>query len=467
MTLNHRNLFGSKWNSPSSEWILLGSLTLLAALLRFTHLGTWSFWGDEVFSLRGQNDGFVQSTSVTLIRLTTGLLGENEWSARLVPALIGTLSVPLLYFPFSRAAGRRSALISSSLLAVSTWHLYWSQNARFYVLLLLFYTFALLAFYLSLEDDDPRLMVLSLVCFGLALRERLLAFLLIPILIAYILILFISREQRPSGLRARNLGIFFIPLIVIGSAFAWPFLRDLRGWLDGFGRINNNPFWLAAGTFYYISLPVVLIASFSAVYFIRKGNRLAMLASLGAAFPLLAMMMLSLFHYTANRYIFISLTSWILLAGMGIGELFNSLKEDKRIFAIGILLIALGVSLGDDILYYRYQNGNRDNWKGALEFISLNKAPEDLVVAGNRVLAEFYLKQPVVSYSQYSADLLADHPRAWFIEDLTMEELFPELRTWLRRNVPLVADFDNHVYARVFTMRVYLYEHSEQPPLSK
>lgn len=435
--------------------------------MRFTHLGTWSFWGDEVFSLRGQSDGFVESTSVTLIRLTTSLLGENEWSARLVPACIGTISIPMLYFPISRAAGRSVALISSSLLAVSTWHLYWSQNARFYVLLLLFYTIALLAYYLSLEEDDPRLMMLSLVCLGLALKERLLAFMLVPVLLGYSLLLFISKEHRPLGFRTRNLGIFFLPLAVIGSVFAWPFIRNIPAWLEGFGRINNNPIWLAAGTFYYIGLPVVLIASFSAVYFIRKGSRLAILASLGAALPLLAVMSLSLFHYTANRYVFISLTSWIVLAGMGIAELFHLLEGDKRILALGVMIVVLGVSLGEDMNYFRYQNGNRENWKGALEFVARRKAPDDLVIVGNRKIAEYYLDQPVVSFSQFSQDLLATHSRAWFIEDLTMEELFPELRAWLRGNVPMVAEFDNHVYARVFTMRVYLYEHTEPQLLSK
>jgi len=106
MAVNNRNPFASWMLNPFSEWILLTSLTLLAALLRFTHLGTWSFWGDEVFSLSGYSDGFVQSTSVTLIHLTTYLLGENEWSARLVPAIVGTLSVPLLYFPIRRAGGQ-------------------------------------------------------------------------------------------------------------------------------------------------------------------------------------------------------------------------------------------------------------------------------------------------------------------------------------------------------------------------
>lgn len=462
MAVNYRNSFGTWKNNLLTEWLLLGSLTLLGALLRFTRLGVWSFWGDEVFSLRGHDDGFVVSATVTLIRLTTKLLGESEWSARLAPAFIGTLSLPLLYFPVSRAIGRNSALISSALLAVSTWHLYWSQNARFYVLLLLFYTFALLAYYLSLEEDDPRLMVLSLLCLGLALKERLLALFVVPILVGYTLILLALKDRRPPGLKARNLGIFFIPLIVICGAFAWPFLRDIPGWLDGFGRVNNNPFWLTAGTFYYLSLPVVLIAAFSALYFIKRGNRLAILAALGAALPLLFIMLLSLFQYTANRYVFITLTSWIILAGMGVAELFRSLEGEKRILAFGVLAISLGVSLGDDVLYFRFQNGNRDNWKGAFEFVARNKAPEDLVVTGNRVIAEYYLKQPVVSFSQYSHQLLEGHPRAWFIEDLTMEELFPELRVWLRENVPLVADFDNQVYARVFTMRVYLYQPPEQ-----
>ena len=169
--------FARLFSSAAGRYVLLLVVTLVAAALRFYQLGTWSFWIDEVFTLSLKEDGFNynlwrQSLALNLIHATTGLFGASEWSARLAPALIGVLSIPLLYFPLQRLFGATVALLSVSLLAVSPWHIYWSQNARFYSLLLLFYTLALLTAYWGLEADRPAYLLLSLLFLGLAARER-------------------------------------------------------------------------------------------------------------------------------------------------------------------------------------------------------------------------------------------------------------------------------------------------------
>ncbi len=56
---------------------------------------------------------------------------------RLLPALLGTLTVPLLYFMFQRTVGSRAALFAALLLAVSPLHTGESQDLRMYTLLTL------------------------------------------------------------------------------------------------------------------------------------------------------------------------------------------------------------------------------------------------------------------------------------------------------------------------------------------
>jgi hypothetical protein len=50
----------------------------------------------------------------------------------------------------------------------------------------------------------------------------------------------------------------------------------------------------------------------------------------------------------------------------------------------------------------------------------------------------------------------------WIVEDLTVKQIYPEEYAWVENNAHLVANLDNHVNARVFTMRVYLYENHGQ-----
>src|SRR4030067_1875055 len=79
--------------SRINEFFILGFITLLAVGLRFYKLGEWSFWYDEIFTLRDVQRiselGLLdQQISRALIYLTVHSLGISEWSARLVPALV-------------------------------------------------------------------------------------------------------------------------------------------------------------------------------------------------------------------------------------------------------------------------------------------------------------------------------------------------------------------------------------------
>ena len=149
-------------SSPSSATAHLGGegrLWLLVALLlgaaRFLFLGRWSLWYDEVVTLADAFTGLASGDlhnplGYRAIRAVLALRGglPDELGLRLLPALVGWLCIPLTYWCFlpleeqgggpdrGGAQGRRgrAAGLAALLVAVSTWALYWSQNARFYTL---------------------------------------------------------------------------------------------------------------------------------------------------------------------------------------------------------------------------------------------------------------------------------------------------------------------------------------------
>ena len=65
-------------------------------------------------------------------------LGEHPWTLRLPALLFGAASVPALYLFAARVATPRVAFLASALLAVSTHHVLYSQNARGYTAMLFF-----------------------------------------------------------------------------------------------------------------------------------------------------------------------------------------------------------------------------------------------------------------------------------------------------------------------------------------
>ena len=105
---------------PRTQYVALGLITLLAALLRFYKLGEWSFWIDEIYTIgRAQaHYGSLEAAihfippsmswfplSVILTAGTLNALGTSEWSARLVAAVVGVISIPALCFPIKRLFG--------------------------------------------------------------------------------------------------------------------------------------------------------------------------------------------------------------------------------------------------------------------------------------------------------------------------------------------------------------------------
>lgn len=463
------NLLTAALASGKVQLILVAGITLFAALLRFYKLGAWSFWGDEILSVVNIDDGFNynilrQSLGLSLIQVAISKLGVTEWSARLAPALIGVFSIPILYLPIRRVTGSAVALLAVLFLALSPWHLYWSQNARYYTLLLLFYTLALLTFFIGVEEDRPLYLLLSLLFLGLAARESLLALFLAPVLGAYMLLLVLLPFQKPPSFRhLPRLGLLLVPLLLFAVIFAWPYLRNLPAWFRGFGRVNNSPIWIAAGVIYYVRLVTVCFAAGSAIYLITRkprdrSARVGLLLILSAVIPVAALMLLSTFHYTANRYVFITLVSWLLLAAIGIDALIRHTTDRARWLAVAALLLLLIDPLGEALLYYNYQNGNRDDWRAAFAYVEERMAPGDRVVVSHQQLAGYYLGLNTAPFSRIDLSQLHDaNSTTWLIEDLTVAELHPEAYHWLRNEAQLVAVFDVSVQARIYLLRVYRY----------
>jgi 4-amino-4-deoxy-L-arabinose transferase-like glycosyltransferase len=447
-------------------------ISLCAVMIRFYRLGEWSFWGDELFTLSLREDGFNftvwrQSLASWLIQTTVAIYGSNEWNARLAPAAIGALSIPVLYFPTRRIFGQWTASIAAALLAVSTWHLYWSQNARFYTLLLLFYSLALLAFLIGFEEDRPGWVLLSLLFFGLAAKERLLALFFLPVAGLYLLVLAILPLAKPRGLHWKNLALFFAPLLVGALLFSGPYLRDFAGWMRGFGTPNNGPFWLFTGTIFYVGVPLACLAACGALFlfFFQQEavlKRAVLLLGLSAGIPLLILMAISPFHYTANRYAFVSLTGWILLAALSLKALLDHLPRNARTLGVGVLLTVLAVPLVEDAMYFLDQNGNREDMKRAAAYIAQHRQPGEQVVANDPPLANYYLSGKIMATRNLRLEEIEKRQnRVWFIEDTNSVDLYPEVHEWLTRRARLSAIFDIEVYAKTYWMRVYLYDPKE------
>jgi hypothetical protein len=89
------------------------------------------------------------------------------------------------------------------------------------------------------------------------------------------------------------------------------------------------------------------------------------------------------------------------------------------------------------------------------------------VVADQRV-GDYYLPNETIGMWSLEPSRLEGHDgNVWIVEDMNVDELYPDLLEWIQSNTQLVAVYDVNVQARNFKMRVYLYEPGkEQVPIT-
>lgn len=454
---------------PGETWqyVLLATITLVALALRLYRLGQWSFWIDELLTWRDATRFFdlalTRRSTLRLLTLVAGhLLGVNEWNLRIIPALIGVFTIPILYFPLKKIFGVAIALSSMLLLAISPWHLLWSQNARFYVTLLLFYTLALLTFYLGLEKDRIFYLVLSMLFLGLAALESQIALLIVPVVIAYVVLVLILPFEQPAGLNLRNLAVFFGPGFVAASYFSLPFF--LNGVWDRYfgGNTNTTSLNILVTVVYYVGLPAVCLGICGAIYFLFKRNRAVLLLSLSSLLPLMMIVFLARVQFTDSRYVFLSLVSWLVLAAVTIKALFSQSRRGARTVAIGLLLILLLTSTGQVVAYY-HQNGHRENWKEALAFVRQHKEAEEQVLVTFNRLGWYYLPGQTASIREETlAEVKAGNRKVWFVEKVSYTRRRPTVQTWLEENTETITTFETDTPIHHYEIRVRLYSPARQ-----
>ncbi len=469
---------------PGMQYVWLFLITLLAAALRFYKLGEWSFWIDEIYTIGRATTHFGTPAlmlenmppnrnwipvSVILTAQVLNSWGISEWSARLASVFIGIASVPILFFPTRRMFGQRVALIAALLLAVSPWHLYWSQNARFYSSLLLFYSLALFVFHFGLERNKPAYFIGFYVLVYLAFSERLFAFFIFPVIGVYLAALWMFRFEKPQGLTFRNLSLIGLPILAGGAIELYS--RIAAGESRFFGDFdwfflyrNDDPIRLIGNISFNIGIPLMALALFSGLFLILRRNRAGLLLMVNAIVPLAMLVAANPYIFTKDRYVFMILFSWIILAAVGIDELLKQLNGLHKWLAVGVLILLLMDAGSDNLLYYRVNNGNRGDWRTAFYIIQEQSRPDDAVVTYWPEFGPFYLNRDFIHYEDIDVPtLLNSGKRYWFVIDAETIWANPEVKAFLERDARLV----DIRYLRTpddFFLRIYFFDPSQPLP---
>lgn len=446
-----------------NQWVqygLLAVIVLIAAALRLFKLGEWSFWFDEVFTINrtlahySSLDSYLAqplssqlrfSVSLMLTGLVFGGMGVNELSARLVPAVIGVISVPILYLQTKKHLSNFTAILSSALLAISPWHLFWSQNARFYTALCLFVMIALFYFYEAFEVDAPKLIVVGYIFIFLAISERMTALLGLGAFILYLFSIILFRIERPKGLTLRNSLLFSAPIlafmtleivdfIVSGSSILANIFRHFGSYL------GPSPERLVYRVAQNIEIPLFIAGIIGGVSMIRRKTRIAVFLFTYASVPVGVLLLLSPFFFTHHRYAFLSLPAWIILAGELARLMAREINqlEFQPILSCALPLLIVGSLVFTDLRYFNSNQGHRMNWKHAFQVIGSELDPGDPVVSYWPRLSEYYLNHQGSHLDAITPHQVRSSNRThWFVIDDIALWASPQISHWVMQNCSL------------------------------
>ncbi len=388
-------------------WALL-AITFLGAALRLLRLGDWSFWVDEAHTWRDatmpesmfwdSNRGWYP-LSYQLLRwwLESGFVShQSEGWLRLPFAFFGILSVPLLAIVGNMLVGRSAALLAALMLAVNPWHIYFSQNARSYVLVFFLALLAAGVFWLSVVRRSLLLGVTAVLLVLLGVLSHPTAGLLLAPMATYA---WLAQRKLDSRSLLRT------GLVLLGGVMVAQVLSMVPPFHE-FVQAKSDPsllHLLQTVAFYF--RPSLLLVAVVGVWLLmqtRLQGRILFL-SCWVIVPLLALGVLgtSLVKVTA-RYAFCTLPAVLLLCGAAsvrIGEVLNqsigrTANWGRRLPALVLPAIVCLDMVAYDFLYFTVQRGDRGQWRDVATHIQRdNQSGRMLVLTVNEPTMQFYLRK--------------------------------------------------------------------------
>ena len=469
----------SSQNCLKNKHILLICIVGIGAFLRFWHLGQWSFWIDEVLTVLDAKEFSITNSPINPIPYITAKLsvfigeklsflikGSNEWNSRLIFCIAGILSIPIVFSLGQTLYNGRVGLLAATFVALSNWHLFWSQNARSYIFTFLFAALTAWFFYCSLENDSTLLTICALFSCICLILSHLLAAAIVPALVTYAILRLLEERNRKRWV---NLLLFFVPFAIPVLMLALPQIRGhlFSGW--GHNEWGRSPLYIILTLVQGVSIPIAVAAFFATI--VNPFDRPTRFLLCFAGVPLVLLLIASQLQNVAGYYLFWTTPAYFILAAVACNYLWEAVAADKYyLFKMLLPCLLIVVLLSQDYLYFRFENGGRPKWREAFETIQAESGPSDILVLSEPEMARYYMQtSEAVDIDKLVKDKAgfekewknAGWKRLWFIVDVASFNVFDAdmtVRNWIRERGHMVKTLPSYSRAKDKTIHIYLLE---------
>jgi 4-amino-4-deoxy-L-arabinose transferase-like glycosyltransferase len=425
---------------------VIAAVLAIAAVLRLTGLSRTSLWPDEAFSwhvaLQPFDDMYLATVADThpplfnlLMWAWVRLAGDTEFALRLPAAIMGALTVYVVYRAGRTAWDQRIGLWAAGLLALSGYHVWYSQEFRPYALLALTATLfmaCVLSIMARRERDSrgPWVDVAgSVAALGMLFSHTFGSFLFAGVN-AWIAGLWLTdrgRSRAPLG----GWLLWQIPAAALFSPWAWIIAsrRDASGveWIPDLGwyQLFSQLAYLFNGPMAAVVLcSLALWWGWSQFERLRGGEAPARglwresVLALWLGFPIVCAIVLS---WTArpifvSRYMILCLPAMCLVAALALQQL----RSRRRWWRVAAVTLALGMAWAlVDVKALR----ERDDFRAVVERVRGEWQPDDSLIVMPRFARYpvwYYWRDPAPVFATAGSvgrlpEALERKGRAWLI----------------------------------------------------
>jgi mannosyltransferase len=460
-------------------------LLLLAFGLRVYQLDGKSLWLDEIDqALVAQEKHLLDvlhsvATTQTasapldyvLLHFVT-LLGTQDFLLRFPAALYGTLSIAVMYRFGRLVLGKRGGIVSAWLLTISPFHIYYSQEARFYALFVLTSLLSLVFFYEAVKRKTwlawGKFSFALVVSFYTHYFTALLILSLGLLLTINVIQEYLAGHHKESARKVFSPLLKFAIAVLVTGLFVSPLLREMllaaqrHTFFESPALLNSLQFTLDSfshgtvlGQMKVIDWVIGLyfLASCMGIYArIRHKN---VQAALLLAFPVLGAILVDIrFRYFFHpRQVIFVLPVFLIFVAEGIMFISSSLAAiavktkvaSKKIMGIALLLIVMIFGIASaTVPPARYQE--KEDWRDAAALISSNYEPGDAIITFFKYGMAYYLPQELVENVviirssrdfEQAYQTYLEHPRTWavfpppWVENLPIGSEAAQVKNWL------------------------------------
>jgi 4-amino-4-deoxy-L-arabinose transferase-like glycosyltransferase len=383
-----------KYFENNKTYLLLILILIISFFIRAYGIQSENVWSDEAFTIFHAHQSVLHniewSLSASYFPLYHAILsswekifGLGEFSVRFLSLIFGVLSIYLVFkigtFMFNKKVGIYSAII----LALSSYNVFYSQEARVYTLFVLLSLCSIYFYLRFIQSRKKTHMVYYILFTFLMLNTHSPAiFILIAQNMHYLL--FVRRDFKKWILMQSALFIFFLPLLLITlstiseiSGFVAATKPNIVTLLRTFYMFSAGQTFrieaLVIGSFISIGFFLLLLPIlFQTIKDIKNKGKVVFLL-LWLTVPILLTIIQSyVFHffYFENYVITSSIALYILIA-LSITRFNNKVQ---MIIMTSIVILSLMT------LYIDFETNNKGRWKDTADYIKANKNDDAAVV---------------------------------------------------------------------------------------